>query len=320
MLLSVGTPLSQAKAETFDAWVQQFKPQARAVGISDATLTVAFQGVTANPRVIELDRKQPERSKMGYTKYLTNVMSQRRIDDGRANFAENRSVLLQMQSTYGVPAEVVVALWGLETSYGANTGGFDLIEALATLAWEGRRHEFFKAELIDALRILDGGHIRRSEFKGSWAGAMGQNQFMPSSWRKFAVDGNGDGHKDIWKTKADIFASSSNYLAQSGWDMSLPWGWPVVITDKNLKNGYRANMAGWLNAGIHFKESVPNIPPNTQLDLVIPDGGDGRAYLVTKNYEVIKKWNRSTYFALTVGTLSDLIARGPNNTAIPYNP
>lgn len=313
-------PLSQAKAETFDAWVQQFKSHARQQGISEATLTSAFNGVTANARVIELDRKQPERGKMGFTKYLNNVMSQRRIDEGRSHFSANRNLLMQTQAAYGVPAEVVVALWGIETSYGANTGGFDLIEALATLAWEGRRHEFFKAELMGALRILDGGHIRRSEFKGSWAGAMGQNQFMPSSWHKFAVDGNGDGHKDIWNTKADIFASSSNYLAQSGWDKNLPWGWPVVVTDKNLQNGFRATMAGWLKAGIRFKESVPNIPPHTQLDLVIPDGGEGRAYLVTKNYEVIKKWNRSTYFALTVGTLSDLIAHGPNNTAVPFNP
>lgn len=313
-------PLADARAESFEAWVQSFKVHARAEGISEATLTSAFQGVAANSRVIELDRKQPERGKMGFSKYLNNVMSQKRIDDGRSHFAVNRNQLLQTQDAYGVPAEVVVALWGMETSYGANTGGFDLIEALATLAWEGRRHAFFKAELIDALRILDGGHIRRSEFKGSWAGAMGQNQFMPSSWRKFAVDGNGDGHKDIWNTRADIFASSANYLAQSGWDKTLPWGVPVIITDKTLQNGYSGNMAGWLNAGVRFKESIPNIPSQTRLTLVIPDGGDGRAYLVTKNYDVIKMWNRSTYFALTVGSLSDLIAHGAHSNPVPYNP
>ncbi|HNS45140.1 MAG TPA: lytic murein transglycosylase, partial [Alphaproteobacteria bacterium] len=207
-----------AHAESFEVWLAGFKKEAAAKGISPDVLQVAFQNVSPNARVIELDQKQPERKKIGFEAYLRKVMSQKRIDDGRSKFSQNRYLLIQTQKAYGVPAQVIVSLWGIETSYGSNTGGFDLVQALATLAWEGRRRPFFEEELTSALFILQGGHVGRADFKGSWAGAMGQNQFMPSSWKRFAVDANGDGHKDIWTTKADIFASSANYLRQNGWN------------------------------------------------------------------------------------------------------
>lgn len=279
---------------------------------------MAFNGVTPDPKVITLDQKQPERSKMGYATYLRNVMSQKRIDNGRMRFQDNRQLLNQMERASGVPAEIIVALWGVETSYGANTGGFDLVRSLATLAWEGRREAFFKQELMDALLILQGNHITRANFKGSWAGAMGQNQFMPSSWRKFAVDGDGDGHKDIWQNKADIFASTANYLYQSGWNRNVKWGWAVHLPQNYHPRHLRKSVTEWLREGVRFSEGVPAIESHTILELVVPDGGEGRAYLVSQNYEVIKKWNRSTYFALTVGLLSDYIAKGGGDNHAPH--
>lgn len=280
---------------------------------------MAFANVRPNERVIELDTKQPERKKIGFVSYLHKVMTQQRIDQGRTQYNGYQTLLRQTEQRYGVPAEVIVSLWGLETSYGANTGGFDLIQALATLAWDGRRRSFFEDELMNALFILQGGHVERSEFKGSWAGAMGQNQFMPSSWKRFAVDANGDGHKDIWGTQADIFASSSNYLKENGWNPNYPWGWQVTLPKSfpnSLENSQSKRPLGqWLDMGV----KIPNSPymnyKTVPARLLVPDGGEGRAYLVTSNFDVILSWNRSNYFALTVGLLSDFIAKSPNS---PY--
>lgn len=223
-----------------------------------------------------------------------------------------------VSSQYGVPAEVVVALWGIETSYGKNTGSYDLITALATLAWEGRRAQFFKNELINALIILQERHITRPDFKGSWAGAMGQNQFMPSSWHRYAVDFDKDGHKDIWKTKADIFASSANYLHKNGWNPALKWGWAIEYPQGIHPPKETHTYIDWLHMGIRFKETPPSISAETPLMLVIPDGGDGRAYLVTRNFDTIMSWNKSTYFALTVGLLSDLVAKSSSGKVMPH--
>ncbi len=271
--------------------------------------------------MIELDQKQPERKKIGFEAYLRKVMSQKRIDDGRSKFSQNRYLLIQTQKAYGVPAQVIVSLWGIETSYGSNTGGFDLVQALATLAWEGRRRPFFEEELTSALFILQGGHVGRADFKGSWAGAMGQNQFMPSSWKRFAVDANGDGHKDIWTTKADIFASSANYLRQNGWNDAYPWGWEVDLPEGFKPSDVKKPLLGWIQDGVHFENGhIPSDQMQTSVRLVIPDGGNGRAYLVTDNFDVILSWNRSTYFALTVGLLSDLIRESPAGKTLHLNP
>jgi membrane-bound lytic murein transglycosylase B len=302
---------TSAHAEEFSTWVMKFRPEAIQRGISPEIFNAAFQNVVPNERVIELDQKQPERAKAGFAVYLSKVINQTRIDNGRKEFVENSQLLNQVSDQYGVPKEMIVSLWGLETSYGANTGGFDLIQALATLAWEGRRSEFFKTELVNALLILQGGHITRENFKGSWAGAMGQNQFMPSSWNKYAVDFDGDGHKDIWTDKADIFASTANYLNTNGWNPALKWGWQVIPTAKLMQATPDQAMTyqEWLAFGVKFQGHPPSLSSTTPLKLIIPDGGEGRYYLVTKNFDVIKSWNRSNYFALTVGLLSDYIAQ-----------
>lgn len=314
-LLVISAP---ARANDFSAWVMQFRTEALARGVTPATYDRELQGVVPNARVIELDQKQPERAKLGFANYLSKVINQARIDNGRSAFAQNRTALRAASTQYGVQPEMIVSLWGLETSYGKNTGGFDLIQALATLAWEGRRAEFFKTELINALLILQGEHITRADFKGSWAGAMGQNQFMPSSWNKFAVDFNGDGHKDIWTTKADIFASTANYLHQNGWNPNLKWGWQIKFKDgaNTFTPDQTMSYQEWLSVGVRFQGTPPSMPAQTQLKLIIPDGGEGRYYLVTKNFDVIKSWNRSNYFALTVGLLSDFVGQNQSGLGI----
>jgi len=308
------------EASDFQSWVKMFRNEAITKGVASSVYDEAFRNVIPNPRVIELDKKQPERTKMGFSKYLSNVMNQSRIDNGRIGLEQNRQVLEIVSSQYGVPSEVIVSLWGIETSYGKNTGGFDLISALATLAWEGRRSEFFKNELIKALLILQGNHINRENFKGSWAGAMGQNQFMPSSWHRYAVDFNKDGHKDIWTTKGDVFASAANYLSENGWNPNLKWGYEVSAANGAGVNKQKMSYMDWLRAGVKFKKSPPSISSNTTLMLVIPDGGDGRQFLVTENFDVIMSWNRSTYFALTVGILSDFIAQNKNYSTLKTIP
>ena len=327
LLLALVTLCAPAQASssvpTFPVWLAQFRGDALAAGVTPETFDMAFLGVTPLDRVIELDGRQPERTQIGFATYLKNVMTQKRIDQGRMAMAQNRPLLRAVSHSYGVSPEVLVALWGIETSYGQNTGGYDLVSALSTLAWEGRRASFFKKELISALLILQGGHIDRADFKGSWAGAMGQNQFMPSSWQRYAVDFNGDGHKDIWTNRGDVFASSANYLSKNGWNRALKWGWAVELPTGLNAHKTQKSYAEWLQSGVHFKGRLPSIPAGTPLTLVIPDGGDGRAYLVSQNFDVIMSWNKSTYFALTVGLLSDLVAAqsstGVDEIAPSYN-
>ena len=211
-----------ALAETFDAWLAGLRQDALAQGVSKATVDAALSNIQPIPRVIELDRKQPEGT-MTFAKYQGRVINQQRINTGQHLRNKHRNELEAISRETGVPSQVIVALWGIETSYGDNTGGFKVVPALATLAHEGRRAKFFRKELMNALKIIDEGHISAAEMKGSWAGAMGQNQFMPSSFHAYAVDGNGDGKRDIWGTLPDVFASTANFisLVQKGAKRSL---------------------------------------------------------------------------------------------------
>lgn len=201
----------------FQAWLAQVKKEALAKGISQKTVNDAFASVSHDGRVIRLDRKQPE-SKLTLEEYLAKTVTEQRINQGRELLAENRALLDEISAKYGVPPHYIIALWAIETSYGNNTGGFSIIESLATLAYDGRRSEYFRGELMNALKIIDQGHIAAYDMEGSWAGAMGQCQFMPSSFLSYAVDYDGDGKRDIWNTQADVFASIANYLHSSGWN------------------------------------------------------------------------------------------------------
>ncbi len=304
---------ARASSQDFPSWLSELRQEAAQKGISQNTINAALNNVTPIPRVIELDRKQPE-GKMTFAQYKERVINDARIRKGRILYQDHRAELEKASQKYGVPAQYIVALWGIETSYGENTGGFSVIQALATLAYDGRRSDFFRGELFNALKIIDEGHIKVINMKGSWAGAMGQNQFMPSSFHNFAVDGNNDGRRDIWGTLPDVFASTANYLSKSGWiedekwgrAVRLPQGFPQSLTGTDTQK----SLAAWKNMGI----TLPNgttLPtsPDIQASVVTPDGVGGPAFLVYNNYRVVLKWNRSTYFATSVGLLADAIAQ-----------
>jgi membrane-bound lytic murein transglycosylase B len=319
IILAIGfmlwAPLALADA-SFDQWLTQLRKDALADGISDATLDAALKDVKLIERVIELDRSQPEFT-LTFAQYLERVVPVSRQNRAKARFDEHRDLLKEIGQTYGVQPRFVVALWGIETDFGRVQGGFKVIPALVTLAYDGRRSEFFRKELMDALHIIEEGHISAEEMNGSWAGAMGQSQFMPSSFRQYAQDYDKDGHKDIWTTQSDVFASAANYLKSVGWQDDMTWGREVKLPSSGVAspdkamalhdNKTKKSLPEWAKLGVLSADgsALPTRP--LQARLVLPDGADGPAYLVYANYEAILRWNRSNYFAIAVGTLADSI-------------
>lgn len=299
------------ETQEFPSWLDAVKAEALGKGISQKTLDAAFHDMKLIPRVIELDRRQPEFT-LTFDQYLSRVVPQARVEKGRARLAENKEILEQVSKKYGVQPQYLVAFWGIETDFGRVTGGFKVIPALATLAFDGRRSKFFRRELFHALRILEEGHIAPDAMMGSWAGAMGQSQFMPSSFTGYAVDYDGDGRKDIWTTKADVFGSAANYLSRYGWRgdakwgraVKLPAGFDSALADKKTKK----TVQEWSALGVTNLDGSALPPAELEGMLVQPAGTEGPAYLVYSNYEVILKWNRSHFFAIAVGTLADRIA------------
>lgn len=312
-MFAATNPLAAAD-EAFDDWLGQLREDARSAGVSKATVDAALTDLKPIPEVIELDRRQPE-GRLTFQDYKRQVLSKARIEKGQKLLQKHRSLLSRIARDYQVQPRFIVALWGIETSYGSFLGGHDVVPALATLAYDGRRAKLFRSELIAALRILDRGDIALDDMRGSWAGAMGQSQFMPSSFLRFAVDYDGDGRRDIWNSLPDIFASIGNYLSKSGWDRRYTWGRQVKLASakkdpadvKGLK--VVKTLSEWQSMGVRRKNgrSLPAVP--VEASLLHTDDGDGPAYLVYGNFRVLMIWNRSTYFALTVGELSDLISR-----------
>lgn len=302
-----------ANPQPFDQWLAGLRLDAAREGVSQSTIDAALSGIQPIQRVIELDRKQPEGS-ITFVQYQKNVVNQQRINQGRRLMREHAALLRRAEQQYGVAPQYIVALWGIETNFGGNTGGFSVVNSLATLAWEGRRADFFREELLNALKIIDAGHITADRMKGSWAGAMGQNQFMPSSFNRFAVDGNGDGKRDIWGTLPDVFASSANYLSKSGWNAGERWG-----RRAQLPSSFDAGLIGpkivkpvseWSRLGVRLPNGGALPGGEMPASIVAPDGVNGEIYIVYNNYQTIMKWNRSTYFATSVGLLADAIASG----------
>lgn len=305
------TTAMPAQAADFQTWLTAFKQDARAKGISQETIDAALTGINPIPRVIELDRRQPEGT-MTFAQYKQKVISQDRIEKGKTKYLNHRATLEKIGAQYGVQPQYIVALWGLETSYGGYTGGFEIIPALATLAHDGRRSDFFRSELINALKIIDQGHISVADMKGSWAGAMGQSQFMPSSFLAYAVDYNGDGKKDIWKTEEDVFASAANYLAKNGWIDGQRWGravnLPAGFNRDLIKNKTEMPLSSWSQMGVTLPGGQA-LPSEDIKGYIIQEDGPGTAaYVVYNNFKTILKWNRSNYFATSVGLLADSIA------------
>jgi membrane-bound lytic murein transglycosylase B len=310
VVVASGSPAAAA-SDSFEQWLAAFRQEAAAEGISAATLDQALDGLQPIPEVIERDRRQPE-GRLSFRDYNRRVLSETRIERGRQLLLEHRALLKQVAGDYGVQPRFIVALWGIESSYGSFTGEFPVIAALATLAYEGRRAAFFRGELLRALRIVDQGDVAVAAMTGSWAGAMGQSQFMPSSFLAYAVDYDGDGRRDIWGNPADIFASIANYLAKAGWNDRYTWGRQVQLPEAAGVTAAGLEvvkpLTEWHALGI--RRSNGGELPMVALDaaLLQTDEGEGPAYLVYHNFRVLMAWNRSTYFALTVGELADLIS------------
>ena len=309
-VLALGRPASAAE-QPFSDWLATLRQEALGRGISAATVQSTLHDIQPIPRVIELDRKQPEFT-LTFQDYLAKVVNDNRVQQGRRLLQENQDLLQSVGRRFAVQPRFVVALWGIETDYGRLTGGFKIIPALATLAYDGRRSAYFRSELFNALNIVDKDHIDPAMMSGSWAGAMGQTQFMPSSFLRYAVDFDGDGRRDIWTSRADIFASAANYLASIGWRDDATWGRPVL-----LPPGFKAELADlkiekaleeWRTIGVRRLDGggLP-VKAGTLGSIVLPAGDGGPAFLVYANYRAILKWNRSSFFAIAVGTLADRI-------------
>jgi membrane-bound lytic murein transglycosylase B len=305
--------------QPFAAWLADFKNEAKTKGFEQSFLDKTFQNVAPKQRIIELDRNQPE-GKLTLNQYQARTVTPQRIKTAQKLLQENKALLQKISQKYGVQPAYIIALWGMETDFGRITGGFSLVEALATLAYDGRRSAYFRKELFNALQILKEGHITPEKFTGSWAGAMGQCQFMPSSFLKFAVDETGDGHKDIWQTRADVFASIANYLRQNGWNGAEEWGMEIVMPSFNNSQQRDAFYAmhkqekpltAWRAMHLKTLDGKPLPALATSTTLIIPEQNGSRAFLVYKNHSVLLNWNRSNLFALSVSKLADAMREQP---------
>ena len=304
--LAAGETLAQ---DSFGSFVAGVKAEARRAGISEAVLTAAFTGVAPNQGVIERDRKQPE-STMTWAEFRQRIVTPEKLAGARENYGREAGLLQQVEARFGVDPHVIVGIWGTESRFGAVRGNFKLVEALSTLAWEGRRGAYFRGQLMNVLRILQAGDVTPARALGSWAGAMGQPQFMPDSYLKFAVDFDGDGRRDIWDSKADVFGSIANYLGRSGWRAGEPWGQPVQVPSgfdvTSASRDNRRSLGEWMQAGVRRLDGRPFGRSDVQGAVLVPDrvaGGD--AFMVYPNFNVIRRYNPSDFYALTVGLLAD---------------
>lgn len=300
-----------AYAEDFSSWLEDFRQEARTKGISEATLHTALDDLQPIPRVIELDRKQPEFTQT-FWRYLDARVTEDRVERGRMLRELHAELLDSIARKYGVQPRFLVAFWGLETNFGDYLGSFPVVGSLATLAHDPRRSDFFRTELLAALSIIDEGHIPVNEMVGSWAGAMGQPQFMPSTFVRFAVDGDGDGRRDIWHSLPDVFASAANFLSKSGWQGDRNWGREVKLPpDFALELAgleVEKSLAAWQVLGVRKINGADLPRVNIKASVVLPAGHAGPAFLVYNNYRTTLQWNRSDLYAIAVGHLADRIA------------
>ena len=305
----------QAKADPgFDRFIRDFWPTANAAGISAQTYNAVFTGLTPDNDTLRLMNKQSEFVKPIWD-YLDSAVSETRIEKGRELLEEYGDVLRRIEARYGVDREAVLAIWGMETNYGGFMGRHNVIQALATLAYAApRRTDFWRRELITALGIVQAGHVNFKDMEGSWAGAMGHTQFMPSSWKAYAADYDGDGRRDIWTSIPDALASTAAYLKKHGWRTGKTWGYEVVLPrgfDYRKADGEKTLTLGqWSNKGIRRANGQPFPRPDDRSVLVLPAGANGPAFLMLRNFYVIKRYNNATAYALAVGHLADRIIGG----------
>jgi membrane-bound lytic murein transglycosylase B len=304
-----GVSVPSVPSVAFDAWRGGFRKHALAAGITGEVFDAAFAGVAVNARVLELDRYQPEFVRPIW-EYLESAVSEMRIADGRAGASEQGRTLRGIEERYGVDLGIVAAIWGIESAYGLDYGSIPVIESLATLAFEGRRRDFAEEQLIAALRILQSGDVAPERMVGSWAGAMGHTQFIPTSFEAYAVDFTGDGKRDVWSDNpADALASTANYLSRFGWqraepsviEVELPQGFDYRLADDRT----RKSAAEWEALGVHAKSG--RLLPSDSMTILLPAGAQGPAFAVYPNFRVIKRYNNATSYALAVALLAGRI-------------
>tara|TARA_A100001015_G_scaffold176916_1_gene196756 strand:+ start:2184 stop:3176 length:993 start_codon:yes stop_codon:yes gene_type:complete len=296
-------------AKDFNHWKKETKKYFKNQGFKEKTISYIDELVFKR-KVIELDRKQPE-FKLTFNEYIKKVISNDIILKGKSNLKKNKNLLKNIEQNFNIPKNLIVSLWGIETFYGKYTGGFDVLNSLATLSFDGRRSKFFYKEFEYALMIIEQEFLEREYLKGSWAGAIGQTQFMPSTFINYAIDFDENGKMDLLNDKGDALASGANYLKKIGWDINKNWGEQIYIDITENPNFIKfsndklfRDKSFWESYGIKFKKKYSK---NEQLKLVIPDQVSKKYFLVTKNFDVILNWNRSNYFALAVNILSDKI-------------
>jgi lytic murein transglycosylase len=315
-------PASPAAAEptrpNFVAWRDAFKTEALAAGVSAATFDRAFDGVLPNFDILAKDDVQPEYTKPIWA-YLDTAVSPEHVATGRQRLADNKAALRKATKPYGVPPQIVIAIWGLESAYGVNTGGYNVIEALATMAYGSRRPDVFRQNLIDALLILEHGDITPEDMQGSWAGAMGQTQFMPAAFRQYAVDGDGDGKRDIWRSLPDVFASTASFLAAHGWKPGEPWGAEVRLPAKfdweQAEMDVTKTVTEWRKLGVKRADGKALPKLNAPASIIAPAGHRGPAFIVFENFRTILDYNNSLSYALAVAHLADVITGKPEFVA-----
>jgi membrane-bound lytic murein transglycosylase B len=319
---------AQAAADdalSFDAYLELLKARAQGEGVSDATITRMTAGLTPNTRVIQLDQNQPgSATTSGYppmSSYIATHVDSARIGGGRAVYAQHRDLLARIEQEYGVPGPIIIAIFGHETSYGRVKGNFDLSRSLATLAWEGRRRELFAGEFVALMKIADKG-FDRSQLVGSYAGAFGNPQFLPSVYLRLATDGDGDGRADIFTNRADTFVSIANYFRDAGWRPGQPWGVRAAMPEGFDVGAYHTRLVSpvcprvherlsrWMTVGEWRSVGVVaqrGLPDDVMVSLFQPDGPGTPAWLLTGNYRAILEYNCSSYYAMSVGLLADEI-------------
>ncbi|UXZ04641.1 lytic murein transglycosylase [Moraxella nasicaprae] len=306
---------TQAFYASFDEWRRDFITRATARGYNNYTITSLLEGATLNQRVIDLDRSQAEFTKMPW-EYVESAASSNRVSQGKGKLNEHLSTLSNAERLYGVPKEIVTAIWGMESSFGGGMGSMDLASALSSLAYDGRRREFAENQLLSMAKMIERGDATQSQFKGSWAGGMGHTQFIPGTWLDEAVDGNGDGKKSPWQV-ADALSSTASYLANAGWVRGLAPFYEVRLPagfDYTLLNAGKRSLDAWRAAGLS-SAAGESFGGSQEAELWLPAGKNGPALLLTKNFDVIRVYNNSSSYALGVALLGKRIAGGSNIVA-----
>lgn len=312
----------EVRSQSFADWLAELREEARGLGVSDATLA-ALDDVQPLERVLELDNSQPEFVQT-FTRYIDLRVTPGQVSRGQALLDEHAELLRQVQNRYGVQPHYLAAFWAIESNFGRATGGFSVLEALATLAYDPRRADFFRRELLTALQILEAGHIAPDSMSGSWAGAMGQLQFLPSVFQRFGVDGDGDGRVDIWNSLPDVFHSAANFLSNSGWEGDQRWGREVVLPEdfdySQSGTGTRKPLSEWRDMGVRQLNGQPlPVVAGMEGSIILPAGANGPAFIAYANFRATMNYNPSTFYALTVGHLADRFMGGQPIQNMPEN-